>query len=296
MRRPTVLGFAAGLVAALVVAAPANASLDGVDPAIPDGRQVDLRVATYNIAAGAGADHVFDLERQIETLRAIDADIISLQEVDVHWSARSQWRDLASEIAGALDMNVFFGHIYDLDPPAEGEPRREFGIALLSRYPILSAENHSITRLSTQVPNPEPAPAPGFPEIVVNVQGAHVHVYGTHLDFRGDPTVREMQVADMLQIMAEDGERQILLGDFNARPDAAELAPLWEHVGDAWLLANGADDGLTYPATAPDRRIDYITVSPAVEVGLVTVPETLASDHRPVVADLTVIRGENHAT
>jgi endonuclease/exonuclease/phosphatase family metal-dependent hydrolase len=284
------------LIGVLLAPTPA-VSAQGSDRGIPDGRRVELRVASYNIAFGAGADHVFDVDRQIQALKAIDADIISLQEVDVHWAARSEFRDLATEIADALDMRVFFGHIYNLPPLADGQPNREFGIAMLSRYPILSAENHSVTRLSTQVPNPQPELAPGFPEIVVNVRGAHVHVYGTHLDFRGDPSVRQLQVADTLRIMGEDGDsRQLLLGDLNARPDAPELAPLWERVADAWALANGPVGGLTYPANAPDRRIDYVTVSPRVEVKSVSVPETLASDHRPVVADLIVTRGENDET
>jgi endonuclease/exonuclease/phosphatase family metal-dependent hydrolase len=281
---------------ALAVSMPAvTARADDTGSTVPAGRMVDLRVATYNIAAGAGADGRFDVERQIEAMRALDADIIGLQEVDVTWHARSQWRDLATEIAAGLGMYVFFGPIYDLDPPAEGQPRRRFGNALLSRYPILQAENHWITRLSTQVPNPVPEPAPGFPEIVVNVRGALVHVYGTHLDFRGDPAVRHLQVADMLGIMAEDrGRRQILLGDLNARPDAVELAPLWAHLADAWLVG-GSGPEMTYPASAPDRRIDYVTVSARIAVRAARVPPTLASDHLPVVADLTVTRGENGA-
>jgi len=298
MRRRTALArggrllLGAAAAAAMVLTMPAGAG--AVDHPVPDGRRADLRVVTYNIAAGAGIGHGFDVERQIETLRALDADIIGLQEVDVHWGARSEWRDLAAEIADGLGMEVFFAPIYDLDPPADGQPRRQFGIAVLSRYPILAAENHEITRLSTQVPNPVPQPAPGFPEVVVNVAGAHVHVYATHLDYRGDPTVREMQVADMLRIMGEDrGRRQILVGDFNARPDAPELAPLWAYIDDAWTLANGAEPGFSYPADAPDRRIDYVTVSPGITVRSAHVPHTLASDHLPVVADLTVTRGDN---
>jgi endonuclease/exonuclease/phosphatase family metal-dependent hydrolase len=294
VKRRVLTALATALVGVLVTTTPATAAT------IPDGRRIELRVAAYNIQAGAGADHVFDVGRQIEALRAIDADIVSIEEVDVHWSARSQWRDLATEIAGGLGMSVYFGHIYDLDPPAAGQPRREFGIALLSRYPILYAENHWITRLSTQVADPRPEPAPGFPEIVVNVRGAHVHVYGTHLDYRADPAVRQMQVADMLQIMAEDGGRQLLLGDFNATYGAPELGPLWGHLADAWVLANGTGGGLTYPADAPDRRIDYVAASRdtgarGIEVRSVAVPQTLASDHRPVVADLVLTRGENGA-
>jgi endonuclease/exonuclease/phosphatase family metal-dependent hydrolase len=282
------------VAAALVAAMPAVVRADDAAAVVPAGRLLDLRVATYNIAAGVGMDRRFDVGRQIETLRALDADVIGLQEVDVHWSARSQWRDLATEIADGLGMNVFFGPIYDFDPLADGQPRRQFGIAILSRYPILYAENHWITRLSTQVPNPVPEPAPGFPEVVVNVSGAHVHLYSTHLDYRGDPTVRKLQVADMLRIMSEDqGQRQILIGDLNARPNAPELAPLWQYLTDAWAAAKGTEPGFTYPTNAPDRRIDYITVTPRVAVQSARVPYTVASDHLPVVADLIVTRGEN---
>ncbi|MEC4018901.1 endonuclease/exonuclease/phosphatase family protein [Streptomyces sp. H27-D2] len=294
--------LAAGILA-LAAAPPGPAS--AADSSAPDerhgpdtpnggkGRYLPLRVASYNIAAGAGADHVFDPTRTAEALRALDADVIGLQEVDVHWGARSAWRDLAADLAEQLGMRVYFAPIYSLDPLEAGQPRREFGVAVLSRFPILSAENHDITRLSTQDPNPAPAPAPGFGEVVLRVHGTRVHVYATHLDYRADPSVRRAQVADTRRIMAEDCDRhgrcprQVLVGDFNAEPGAAELTPLWERLTDA--VPSGS--GLTYPARTPVKRIDYVTVSDGIRVRGATVPETLASDHRPVVADLLVRRG-----
>ncbi|MER7808057.1 endonuclease/exonuclease/phosphatase family protein [Streptomyces sp900116325] len=249
------------------------------------GHPVPLRVATYNIHAGAGMDNVFDLDRQAAELRALDADVIGLQEVDVHWDTRSQWRDVAGELAERLHMRVSFAPIYSLDPTTPEAPRREFGVAVLSRYRIVSAENHEITRLSTQVPDPVPAPAPGFGEVVVRVKGMPVHVYVTHLDYRGDPSVRIAQVADTRRVMAEDEGRKVLLGDFNAEPDAPELAPLWEELADA---EPGAP---TYPALNPVKRIDFVAVSKdGVQVRDAAVAETLASDHRPVVADLLLLR------
>ncbi|WP_031080077.1 endonuclease/exonuclease/phosphatase family protein [Streptomyces sp. NRRL WC-3549] len=289
LRRRTV-GFliAAGL-SATAFAPPAGAFEGG--KTADRGRSVPLRVATYNIHAGAGMDGVFDLDRQVAQLRSLDADVIGLQEVDAHWGERSEWRDLAAELAARLHMRVSFAPIYSLDPVAVGGPRREFGVAVLSRYRILAAENHEITRLSTQDPDPAPAPAPGFGEVSLRVGGLPVHVYVTHLDYRPDPSVRAAQVAETRRIMARDRGHKILLGDFNATPDAPELAPLWKDLTDA-------DPGApTFPAEDPVSRIDFVAVSKADRTGAgrvrvrgAAVAGTLASDHRPLVADLELRR------
>ncbi|WP_299534230.1 endonuclease/exonuclease/phosphatase family protein [uncultured Streptomyces sp.] len=279
--RTTVAVLAASL---LLTALAPSAAADG------RGRGVSLRVATYNIHAGAGADGVFDLERQVTALRALDADVIGLQEVDVHWGGRSGSRDLAGELAQRLGMRVSFAPIYSLDPVTAGGHRREYGVAVLSRFPFLSTENHDITRFSTQDPDPVPSPAPGFGEVVLRVRGLPVHVYVTHLDYRPDPSVRTAQVADTRRVMGEDRGHKILLGDFNAEPDAPELDPLWQALTDA------EPGAATFPAQAPVKRIDFVAVSgpgggAAVRVRSATVPDTVASDHRPVVADLELLRG-----
>ncbi|QYJ16825.1 hypothetical protein Rxycam_02661 [Rubrobacter xylanophilus DSM 9941] len=256
----------------------------------PPGKAVEVRVMTYNIHAGIGSDGRLDLDRTADVIRDSGAEIVGLQEVDVHWSERSNFEDQAKLLAEKLKMRYFFAPIYSLDPLESGQPRREYGLAILSRYPILHPVNHEITRLSTQDPNPTPKPAPGFPEATLNVRGAKVHFYATHLDYRSEPSVRRMQVEDMLRIMDEDPEPKILVGDFNAEPYAPELAPLWEHFDDAWAL-KGSGPGHTFPASPPTRRIDYMLVSKRVEVRSVQVLNEPASDHLPVVADLLVSRG-----
>ncbi|ONI68763.1 metal-dependent hydrolase [Kribbella sp. ALI-6-A] len=281
------------LVAALTL-------LAGVTPAVADGNApaVPLRVATYNIHAGAGHDNVFDLDRTETTLRALDADVIGLQEVDVHWSDRSQWRDLVSELAGRLGMRAGFAPIYDFDPLRPGEPRRQYGLAVLSKAPILDVHNHDLTRLSTQDPDAGPMPMPGFLEAVIQAKGARLHFYVTHLDYRADPSLRRTEVDETLKILAADpaGANQVLVGDFNAEPQAPELARLWPTLTDAWTAAPvTTGNPLTYPAATPVKRIDYITVSDGVGVLRAEVPASpallAASDHRPVVADLTLARG-----
>lgn len=244
---------------------------------------------SYNMHAGTGQDLVFDLERQAAVIEALRPDVVALQEIDVHWSARSDYIDEATWLARRLRMRVFFGPIYSLPADRPGAPPREYGLAIMSRFPILAAENHKITRLSTQTPDPAPELAPGFPEIVIRVRGVRLRVYDTHLDFRADPAVRAAQIADMLAIMDERPGPAILAGDFNAAPGAAELAPLWGEMSDV-MSRTGGPDIPTYPADVPRERIDYVTTTPDIGVRGVRVPETVASDHRPVVADLLVPR------
>jgi endonuclease/exonuclease/phosphatase family metal-dependent hydrolase len=74
----------------------------------------------------------------------------------------------------------------------------------------------------------------------------------------------------------------LLLGDLNATPDAAELQPLRARLHDAWL----GGEGFTYPSEKPVKRIDYILTSDQFRVGSAFTPQTLASDHWPVVAKL----------
>jgi endonuclease/exonuclease/phosphatase family metal-dependent hydrolase len=244
---------------------------------------VALRVMTYNIQSGGG-----DLERTAAAIRAVSPDVVALQEVDVHWAERSQFADQATTLGARLGMAVRFARIYALPGAQPTDPPREFGVALLSRPPIVRFRNDTLTRLSTQTANPVPVPMPGLLDATIDVRGTPVRVFNTHLDYRADPVVRRQQVAEVLAYVGAPSTPTLLFGDLNAKPDAAELRPLFAGLRDAWSAASGA--GHTYPASAPDRRIDYVLVSPHFRVRAATVPATEAADHRPVVVDLVLGR------
>ncbi|MFD1335863.1 endonuclease/exonuclease/phosphatase family protein [Oceanobacillus iheyensis] len=255
--------------------------------------RVDLKVGTFNVAAGTGLDGEYNIDRLADTISDLDVDIIGLQEVDVHWGYRSNFDHMMEELASRLDMEYYFAPIYDLAPVNEGDPNRQYGVGVLSKYPIVDAENRKITRLSTQVPNPSPTREPGFLQAKINVEGAEVMFYVTHLDYRGDPTIREMQVADMQEIMSE-GNYNILVGDMNARPNATEIGPLFRDFVDVWGVHD--TDGNTFPAHNPDRRIDYILASKRMEVKTAEVKNGVeSSDHLPVTAEIEIVAG-NHST
>lgn len=240
-----------------------------------------LRVMSYNIQYGhEGLDSVIDV------IKTEKPDIVGLQEVDVHWSERSTFVDQAALVAKGTGMNYRFARIYQLPNTDASKPPREFGVALLSKYPITSFTNHVITRLSTQQENPTPQPLPGLLEATVDVKGKTIRVFNVHLDYRRDPAVRTQQVADMLRHIGDKAVPTLVFGDLNARPHAAELQPLFQKFRDTWPYAQ--DSGWTIPAKNPNGKIDYVLTSGEFRVIKAWVPQVYAADHLPVVVDLAI--------
>ena len=273
----------------------------GLPPA--QGQEVPpaLRVMSFNIHAGHG-----DLSRAAGVIRALRPDVVALQEVDVRWGERSGFADQATELAEATGMDVAFAPIYTLPGATPGDLPREYGVAILSRLPILVRENHLLTRLSTQEGDgAEPRPMSGLLLVTVDVAGYPVHVLSTHLDYRPDPSVRATQALEMRALVDAAPHPVILMGDLNAAPDAPEIQPLFGALRDAWTAApvhrateeegsEGAEAppprGYTYPASAPARRIDYVLVGPSFRVVRSWVVSTDASDHHPVLAEVELTR------
>jgi endonuclease/exonuclease/phosphatase family metal-dependent hydrolase len=244
---------------------------------------VPLRVMTYNIQSGNG-----DLARLAETIRGFAPDVVGLQEVDVQWAARSAFADQARLLGEMLHMAVRFAPIYSLPGTDSSKPARQFGVALLSKHPIIGWKNDTLTRLSTQVQNPVAGPAPGLLEATIEIAGGTIRVFNTHLDYRADPAIRKQQVVEMLAHIGDTRGPTLVLGDMNATPEATELQPLLQRFRDTWQGV--ADSGLTYPAAKPAKRIDYILTTKHFRVRAASVPVTEASDHRPVLADLLLER------
>lgn len=257
-----------------------------------EGRRV--RVMTYNVHHGEAMDGEVDLASIAEVIRSSDADIVGLQEVDRHWSDRSAFADqlaaLADQLAALaemLDMHAVWGPIYNLPSAHRGRPNREYGLAILSRFPVVAGENFELIRLPSIGTDPVRTVLPGFPMATLDLDGIHLHVYNVHLDYRSDPALRRLQADEVTARVEQTSGPKVLIGDFNAPPDGPELTSIRERLGDAWDIA-GRGDGYTFPADAPNRRIDHIYVADGIEVVSVDVPETVASDHRPVVAELVV--------
>ncbi|RVX42663.1 endonuclease/exonuclease/phosphatase family metal-dependent hydrolase [Nonomuraea polychroma] len=268
---------AAGVAAVAVLVITGATTTANAASDVPDRR---IRVATFNIHHAQGVDDKLNLERVADVIRTGEADIVGLQEVDRHWSERSEFADQASWLAERLRMHVVYGANLDLDPLTPGAPRRQYGTAILSRYPVLDWDN-------TLLPRYEGHEQRGLLRARIQVRGVPVQVFNTHLQ-HNDANERLEQVRAIQPLVARE-EPVVLAGDLNARPDAPEIRALSETLTDAWPRA-GRGDGYTYPATGPNARIDYVFTSPDVRVESAAVVQSDASDHLPLFVDLLVGR------
>jgi endonuclease/exonuclease/phosphatase family metal-dependent hydrolase len=111
-----------------------------------------------------------------------------------------------------------------------------------------------------------------------------VLVIATHLDhIDGATEVRQRQVRAILDSWRGEGPA-ILAGDLNALADDREMKML-EEAGFRDLAAADGAVQPTFPAGAPDRRIDYVWGLGVTGTQVHTVAST-ASDHRAVVVNI----------
>ncbi len=233
---------------------------------------VMIRVVSYNIKHGRGNDNVVDLARTAGVLRALAPDIVGLQEVDRE-ADRSGKVDEARALGESLGLHHAFGRFMDFQGGA-------YGMGVLTRFPIaLSREvrlpdgNEPRVALAVDVRLPD-----GRPLTIVNV----------HFDWVRDDGFRFVQARKLTEFLDAIGNPYILLGDFNDEPGSRTLGLFTARADEA---VKPRTDHFTFSSTDPVKEIDFIFMAPreAWTAGEVRViDEKLASDHRPLLAVLTL--------
>ena len=246
-------------VALLAVLASGLASCAG------PGKQ-ELRVLSYNIHHGRGADGKIDLERIASVIRSTQPHLVALQEVDDR-TGRSGGVDQAEVLGELTSMQAHFGRAIDYDGGQYGE-------ALLLGLEASPPENH-----------PLPA-SPGHEEraaLAARVQlpgGGQALFVGTHLDHTKDPADRLSQAQTLARIFAKE-QALILVGDLNTEVGSAPLKGLM-----ALLQRAGGSRPLpTFPSHQPTRSIDHVLFRlpgwSVKSIRILEAPE--ASDHAPLL-------------
>ncbi len=234
-----------------------------------------VRVMSYNIQHGEGADGVIDLPRIAAVITNAAADIVALQEVDQR-TTRSGGVDQAAELGRLTGMNHYFGRSINFQGGG-------YGNAVLSRFPIRQQKRTLLTRLN------QTTEQRSVSEVVLDLGGTECVLLNTHLDAGAGHEERLQGVAQLKDIVAGRGDRPVLVcGDFNTRPTEPAYTTMAADLVDAWAVV-GAGNGYSFPSTLPNRRIDYFWYPPGRQTPLRGwLPATLASDHLPLIFEWLV--------
>lgn len=151
-----------------------------------------------------------------------------------------------------------------------------YGNAFLSRHPIASVE-------TIPVPDPDVKAYGGYYETRCLLKarlenGLSVLV----IHFGLNPDEQENAVRTVLENIED--EKCILMGDFNVTPEAPLLAPIRARMKDTAELFEC--EKLSFPSDEPTKKIDYIFVSPDIEIKAADIPAVVGADHRPHTADI----------
>ena len=285
MRAPAAL-----CVVAVIAVAAASARGGGRDA---DLRQT-FRVATYNIHKGADRGGRYHLDRTIETMARLDADLIGVQEA-MRNQEGTNCEDQPALIAAGLRRLTGEAWSY-VRKPAWVTERRECqadgrGDGVETEDLVFFARERILFSASVRL-------AEGRIGLAVRVASMpDLTVVVTHLSpNRQGQADRERELAVLLPWAAEQ-RAGVLVGDLNAPADAPELAPVFARYLDGWAdaAARGRIDGVPTGSTRPGRRgsrIDYVLPVrwlglPLESVGVIdtaTLGLGEVSDHHPVVA------------
>ncbi|MBM3746668.1 MAG: endonuclease [Acidobacteria bacterium] len=236
-----------------------------------------ITVLSYNIHHGEGTDAKVDLERIAALIRAASPDLVALQEVD-RVTRRTGGVNQAQDLACFTGMQYFFGRTIDYQGGM-------YGNAVLSRLPVNGFANRAL-------PFTPGREARGVAQAHIYsgpTESGHAlfRFFATHLDT--SEADRLKAVPAILEFASEEPDLPtILAGDLNALPDSAPMKLL----AQGFEVAAAGEFLPTYPAGAPQRQIDFILYRPAdrwrvVEVRVIE--ESVASDHRPILAVLELL-------
>jgi endonuclease/exonuclease/phosphatase family metal-dependent hydrolase len=226
-----------------------------------------LRLATYNIHYGYDAEWRFNLDHMADAIEDAGVDVIALQEVDTGRMTSYCVED-ALYLARRLRMNVAYL------PAVE----HLTGIAVLYKGPPAPAELGYLTSLQEQT---------GIVGVALELGGRPLYAFGTWMGLSEEDT--QHQIAEALTFIG--GRTPASFGgDFNAEDgEPVPQAVLRAGFSDPFTVLGQTPAPPTDPAVDPDQRIDYVWIRGLTPTAA-WVADTLASDHRMVVAEVEIPR------
>lgn len=214
-----------------------------------------------------------DFDIMASAINTVGADIVGLNEM----YSEGELPQFKNQV-GILSEMTGLGHYYFAKAIDVDEGNNPYGNGLLSRYPIVSAE-------TVMVPDPDGKKGTYGYETRCLLKARlenSLNVLVIHFGLNPDEQINAVKTV----IENLPTEKTILMGDFNVTPDDEVLAPIRERLRDTADLFT--EEKLSYPSDEPDKKIDYIFVTPDIQVEMADIPSIVASDHRPHIAEINV--------
>jgi endonuclease/exonuclease/phosphatase family metal-dependent hydrolase len=272
------------IAAAAIAAAPSGGAADGNGV---------VKVMTFNIQHGIDGSHRYNLQRAIDTIARAQPDLVGLQEVTrnhPYYNCDDQPAKMAAGLKAATGREwsvvyeqEWFTPNVECQASGRGDGKETEGLAFLAPSPLgpSSMTPLPVSRIALTVK----PPALGRTAVTV-----------THLaSGKTNGPARAREIEALLKWTEKLGPSQIVLGDFNLKPDDVELQPMLTMFRDAWTTARRAGTASGADGTHGDARIDFLfTKGEALElIGAQTLETSSwfgasASDHRPLVGILRV--------
>jgi len=236
-----------------------------------------IRVLCYNVHWCLGTDGKYDVARLADVIAKTKPDLVALQEVDVGVKRSGRIHEV-QELAALTGLSARFG-------PTQHYEGGLFGNAVLTRFPVLDVSIHPLPYTESTADRTT-YPRGAIAVTVAAPDGEPLRFVSTHFQ-HNVPEDRVAEAKAINHLFAGKGNdlRTILAGDMNAVPDAEPVTELLKK----WTNAIDEATTPTAPATKPRSRIDYVFYRNASQFRLVeskVIPESVASDHRPVLAVL----------
>ena len=241
-----------------------------------------LRLLTANIQAGSSTrrysdyvtrswSHALPMGRKRNSLDAIaqltrEHDIVGLQEADPG-SLRSGFTNQTHYLAQRAGFN-YWSH----------QPNRRLAGIAASANGLLSRDEPDEV-----VDYALPSRIPGRGALLVRYgDGADSLTLAiAHLSL--SPKARSAQLAFLGELLSGPGHK-VLMGDFNCDPDRPEMQALYRNT----RLQLPANCVPTFPSWKPQRAIDHVLVTPALQVAAMQALPAAQSDHLALSVELDV--------
>lgn len=246
-----------------------------------------MKIITYNIShcqdfsVTTADDAPVNIEKYARYLKDLDADILLMNEVFLKSTETDCFDKQASKV------NVFANYPYRLEGIGKELSWATIGNVIFSKCSIVNS-----TCIPVLAPS-EDERREGENEwyedrvilsLTLNADGRQFQVLGTHFGLNG--LEQERMIQALCTAVDESNLPVIVLGDFNAEPHTDILAPLYERLiscADAMMNVEH-----TFPSFAPNRTLDYIFVSKDFQIQEFEVRPEILSDHRALVAIVTL--------